>query len=236
MQNLEQLSKWIQPQHLEKSVLQYIRNLSRQELVEGILLDDFLHDKIIDRLQHVIDEEAVYQKHFKTYTDEAPVSEEVFYQTPEESRFLYRRHINGVKPEYAMSQNWISYLMFKAFFSDFSSYLEKITGYELELRNSFTHSHQFEHYLKKHSDVASTKKGERRVCIVFYLSRDWKTEYGGFLQMCLANGNEKSIEAKCNRMVLFYPTSETEHYVTRHTEIARDKTRTCHVAWYSDRM
>lgn len=237
MKNIETLQKWIQPQHLERSAIDRIRNLPRQALVEGVLLENFFQEDIIDRLQHVIDEECLFNKHFKVFTDETPVPEEVFYQTPEEFRFLYRKYIGGVKPEYRMSLNWLTYVKFREFFkSVFSSYLDEITGYELELQGDFTHTHEFEHYLNKHSDVASTGKGTRRICTVLYLSRDWKPEYGGYLQMCLQDGSEKSIEAKCNRIVLFFPTPETDHYVTRHTEIARDKTRTCHVAWYRDRI
>lgn len=237
MQHFEELKKWIQPQHLEKSALERIRNLPRRNFVEGVVIDDFFHDKLIDRLQYVIDAEAVYRKHFKLFTDDTPVSEEIFYQAPEESRFLYRRIIQGVKPDFRMSGNWLYYLKMLEFYkSAFSSYLDIISGFDLKLQSGLTYSHQFEHYLKKHSDVASTDENKRQLCTILYLSRDWKPEYGGYLQMCLQDSKEKSIEAKCNRMVIFIPTQETDHYVTRHTEIARNKTRTCHVAWYRDRI
>ncbi len=236
MRHLEEIKKFIQPPHLEKSALEHIKSLSSQEFIEGVVIDNFLNEELVDRLQHVIDEEAVYQKHFKLFGNKPPVSEEVFYQAPEETRFLSRRFIAGVKPEYSMSKNWLSYLLFRTFYrSFFANYLDSITGYELELEADFTHSHQFEHYLKKHTDEVTGGKRKRRICTVLYLSRDWRSEYGGDLIMCMEDGRDKRIEAKCNRVVLFYPTQKSSHYVTRHNEIARDKTRTCHVAWYCDR-
>jgi hypothetical protein len=237
MQSLEELEKWIQPQHLEKDAIDRMKNLPDRRFVEGIVIDNFLNEKFVERFQHVFDEEAMYKSVYKVYRTKLPVSEEVFLQTPEQSRFTSLRWLDGVKPEYAMSPNWLTYLKFRNFYKMFfAHYLNAITGHDLVLEEDFTQSQQFNQYLRKHSDAVDRTERVRRICAVLYLSRDWKSEYGGELKMCLEDGRETGIEARCNRIVLFNPTLGSSHYVTRHNEIARDKTRTCHVAWYCDRV
>jgi len=237
MQSFAELEKWIQPQYLEQTAIERIRNSSEQAFKFGLILDDFFHHKYIEFFQHLLNEEALFKKHFKIFGDHAPVSEEVFWNVPEEKRFLSRRYVCGVKPDYKMSPNWLTYLKFEQFYKQyFANYLDAITGYELEINGSYTHSHQFEHFLKPHNDLTSATIRPRRLCTVYYMTRDWESAYGGDLKMLLPDGSEKTIEAKCNRIVLFNPNHDCKHYVTRHTEIARDKTRTCRVAWYRDRV
>jgi len=229
MSAFNQLRKWIQPQHLQSSSITRLKNASTEEFNNGVLLDDFFLEEHIDALQKVIDEEAIYKEHFKLFTEKDPVPKEVFMKAPEEERFLFRRYIHEVKPEYRKSKNWKKYREFQMFYQFiFPSYLKMFADYPLLLDGHFTHSHQDIHYLKPHCDKAR----KRKVCTVLYLSRGWKPEYGGELHMACNSKNEKIIYPQCNRLLLFFPSQTSPHYVARHTEIAKHKTRTCHVAWY----
>jgi len=130
-----------------------------------------------------------------------------------------------------MSPNWLTYRFFRKFFKDtMPDYLSTCTNCALQLDGQVTHSHTHEHFLKSHSDEI---KG-RKICVVFYLSKDWLPEDGGQLVMVREGGNNLLIEANYNRLNIFIPSDQTYHYVARHTELARDKNRICHVAWYKE--
>lgn len=227
--NIPELGKWIQAHCLDNATIEHLRGLSMEELNSGVCLDNFLHEEHIDRLQEVIDKEAVYKEHFKLFGSSSPVSREMFLAAPEKERFLYRRYINAALPEYKKSHNWLSYREFQLFFIvHMPAFLGDIFKLKLKVQNQFTHSHQKKHYLKAHNDELD----RRKICTVLYLSRDWKREYGGSLHMECKDGSEKIIEPLCNRLLIFFPYKYSKHFVERHTELAKEKTRTCHVTWY----
>jgi len=233
MRYFDKLSAWIQPQHLEASCIEALKNRPPQEFVNGIVLDNFMKPEILDRLHLVLSDEALLTNRYQLVfsDDHGSVSEEAFFNAPESSRIAWFLYVSGVKPEYLMSRNWITYLKFLNFYAElFPRFLEAFSGYRLSKDYSSTHAQRYEHFLKKHSDV----RGKRRICTVLYLSPDWQPEFGGALHLCLENGEEKMIDAVHNRLVIFYPGPETVHYVGRHTEQALDKSRDCHVAWYCD--
>jgi hypothetical protein len=233
MQDFSKLSQWIQPQHLAADNFDRLRNCSTTEFLKGVVIDNFFRNEIIERVQVVVAREALFSCHYKLFSNPKPVSVEAFRSASEEDQFLFRSHIDGVKPEYRMSKNWVTYLKFRNFYeTELPEFLEGISGLRLAHEASFTHSHSYCHSLKKHNDYLA----HRRLCTVLYLSPGWNSNDGGNLHMSmLENGEEMVIEALCNRIVIFTPSLKTEHYVSRHSDIAKEKNRDCHVAWYKHR-
>lgn len=225
------INDWLQPQHLSKEAIRHLRNRSASEYIDGVLLDDFLNEEKLDRLYQFVENEAVFASHYKIRNRKEPVSEEVFLSTPEEDRFLSRRRVTGVKENFEMSPNWLTYRFFLEFCKNtLPDYLAISSNCKLRLESQVTHSHAHEHFLKSHSDEVLGRK----LCIVFYLSKGWRPEDGGQLVMVREGGNNLLIEANYNRLNIFIPSDQTYHYVARHTELARDKNRICHVAWYKE--
>ena len=229
MQN--EINDWLQPQHASKEATRHLQNKSPSEYTDGILLDNFLNEEKLDRLYHFVENEAIFASHYKIRNHREPVSEEVFLSTPEVDRFLSRRRVTGVKENFEMSPNWLTYRFFLEFFKNtLPAYLSISSGCKLKLESQVTHSHNYEHFLKSHSDEV---KG-RKICVVIYLSKDWEPEDGGQLVMVRNDGDNLLIEASYNRLNIFIPSDQTFHYVARHTEQARAKNRICHVAWYKE--
>lgn len=231
----EELSKWLQPQHLTDSAIEEFKSALAQTPEYGVCIENFIQEDILERIAIALEEEAEYEEFYKLYSERnRRVDKETFDQTPDEDKFLYRRSISGAKAEYRLSMNWMTYIKFCFFFETlFPRFLELISNYSVKLSAQNTHSHQQKHFLRKHNDFDN---GKRRVCSLLYLSPKWTPECGGALVLQGNNdGKEKKIEAIFNRLALFYSEKEIEHFVEPHSTLAKNMCRIVHVAWFNDR-
>ena len=222
---------WLQPQHISEEAILSLQNRLLSEFSNGVLLDNFFIENKVDRLYQFIEHEATFEPYYRIRGRDEAVTKEIFMNTPEVDQFLSRRRVTSVKKNFEMSPNWLTYRFFLKFFKDtMPDYLSTCTNCALQLDGQVTHSHTHEHFLKSHSDEIQGRK----ICVVFYLTKDWCPEDGGQLVMERKDGDNLLIEASYNRLNIFTPSGQTFHYVTRHTEQARAKNRICHVAWYKE--
>lgn len=225
------IEDWLQPQHVSREAILYLHNRLPSEFNDGVLLDNFLNEEKLSRLYHFVENEATFAPLYKIRNRRESVTEEVFLSTPEVDRFLSRRRVTGLKANFEMSPNWLTYRSFLEFCKNIlPGYLSACTNCALTLESQVTHSHTYRNFLKPHSDVLQGRK----ICIVFYLSKGWCPEDGGQFIMEREGGNNLLIEATYNRLNIFIPSDQTYHYVARHTEQAKAKNRICHVAWYKE--
>jgi hypothetical protein len=234
MNDVDKYLPWIQPQHLEPSYIESIKEEYQSNPLGGVILDDFFNENVIVKLQNVIAREALFRCVYKLYSDSSKsVPEEIFLNASEEDRFHHVNIIDKVKPEYSLSHNWLTYIRFLHFYNtQLPMFFGKITGNRLMQGDNMIQSNRLENSLNKHNDV----QPGRRLTTILYLSSDWKPEFGGALHICQKNGLERIIDVKCNRMVFFEPNVESSHYVAIRSELARNKTRDCYVSWFHEKQ
>ena len=230
------LEGFISPRHLKPQNRERLYGLSEKELTEGVFLESFLHTDLIERLNQLLCHEAEYESGYLSYEENAkgdisvaPVSEDKFHNLSEKMQFLFRRRFIGVKPEFRMSPNWLSYLKLVNFYqNELPDYLSPIVGCRLSLQSLQINADQNKHFIKKHSDYTAGRK----LCTILYLTPDWKPEYGGALLMHQKDDSVNRIDALCNRLALFLPKPRSPHSVEAFTELGKDMTRSCLVAWF----
>lgn len=229
---IDELSEWIEPQHLTPSGIEAFKSSLAKSPPYGVYLDNFLKEDIISKITKAVENEAEFIELYLLHSSEERVNQETFWQAAPENRFLYRRYVHEEKEEFRMSKNWIAYKKFCSWVGTLlPRYLELLNENPLKIAFQRTHSHQYRHFLNPHTD---TSRG-RKLCTILYLSPRWTPQYGGALVLeGVNNGEQKRIEALPNRLVIFYPMENTEHYVERHTEEAKDANRISHVAWFTD--
>jgi hypothetical protein len=111
-------------------------------------------------------------------------------------------------------------LLYQLNSSTFISFLETLTGIDGIIPDPHFEGgglHQIERggYLKVHADFNRHTKMrlDRRLNLLLYLNKDWKEEYGGYLELwdTAMTGCEKKILPIFNRFVLFTTTDFTYH-------------------------
>lgn len=235
--NYDALTRWVQPQHLGVQAIEYLKSLSKQELNAGVFLDDFLKEECFTRLQQVVEKEAEFKILCQIYSNKnnIQVSEEEFYSYAEKERFYHIHSLCGVKPEYRMSINWLTYLKFLHDYKlGMAVLLGNVIGSPLCSGNNLTHTLRQHNKLETHNDYLPG----RRICTILYLSNEWSPQYCANLVMLNKENNElkeiNCIDHKPNRLVIFSVDRSTFHYVSAFSELAKDKERSSMVFWFND--
>jgi Rps23 Pro-64 3,4-dihydroxylase Tpa1-like proline 4-hydroxylase len=227
----DELRGWIQPQHLAEDAVSTYRARFQEHPAKLLVIHEFLVDEIAAKLTRFLRDEARYQEEFGVYSTEGAVSHDRYEGADEDDRFFRLSRLAGIPDAHRFSPNAMTYLRLRQTFQRpaFESYFEALTGLSLGSSDDFgTHRMRAGDYLKAHSD----DNKDRRLALVMYLTPDWKPEYGGGLHMLDAKGNETTVDAAFNSIVLFDVLAETSHFVAPVDTAAGDASRLTIGGWY----
>ena len=85
-------------------------------------------------------------------------------------------------------------------------------------------------YSNPHSDHES----QRSLSFVWHLTKEnWRPEWGGALYWCKGHPNHSYLHASFNTLILFKPTTQSQHFVTRVSHnVTGDAKRLAYNGWY----
>ncbi|KAI2502866.1 hypothetical protein MHU86_11613 [Fragilaria crotonensis] len=85
-------------------------------------------------------------------------------------------------------------------------------------------------YSNPHSD----HQHQRSLSFVWHLTReDWKPEWGGALYWCSGHPNHSYLQASFNTLIIFKPTTQSQHFVTRVSHnVTGNAKRLAYNGWY----
>jgi Rps23 Pro-64 3,4-dihydroxylase Tpa1-like proline 4-hydroxylase len=207
------LQRWIQPQHLDaRRLAEYARTLAAHP-ARLLVLQNVLVDEAARALSRFLSAEAVYERRYGLYSKhEQPATEEEFLAAAEADRFYRYGRLAGPRDPAAPSQNLLTFLRFRAAWSDepFAEFFRQATGLALEagaLHNA--HAYGPGDFLLSHRD----DHDRRRLAVVLYLSRDWTPEDGGALELVDRHGQKTRVPPDFNSLVLFDVHAKTLHQI-----------------------
>jgi Rps23 Pro-64 3,4-dihydroxylase Tpa1-like proline 4-hydroxylase len=225
------LGAWIQPQHLEEDSLRSYREAFQSHPARMVVLENFLVDKMADRLTRFLSSEAEFGVEYGLYSVEGAVSEEDWGKAEKQDRFFRLSRLAATPPQFQMSPNTLTYLKFRQTFQrpEYKAFFEELSGLPLGASDDFgVHSMSTGDFLRPHSD----DNRNRRVALVIYLSPDWQPSFGGALHLIDKEGNAHPVEPRYNSMVVFDTLGETTHLVEPITSEAGDTARLTIGGWY----
>ena len=185
--------------YLKKLAFKYREDYAQAKPFPHIVIDNFLPDEsILDKI-----------------LEEYPKAEDIDWQKFENKaeKKLANKH------ERYMGDN-TRFLLYQFNSSTFISFLESLTGIDGIIPDPHFEGgglHQIERggYLKLHVDFNRNKKLclDRRLNLLLYLNKDWKEEYGGYLELWDKDVTQcgKKILPIFNRLVIFTTTDFTYH-------------------------
>lgn len=127
---------------------------------------------------------------------------------------------------------------------EFVTLLETLTGIsnlisDFDLDGGGLHQSRRGGSLAVHSDFSSHRHSglSRRLNLIYYLNKDWKTSYGGSLDLYSSKGDQiiKTVEPSFNRAILFETTTTSFHGHSRPLTCPSDISRNSIALYYYTR-
>jgi|688.fasta_scaffold00040_4 SM-20-related protein len=211
----DKLTDWIADPHLEKENIDKYREILCQ--LHGILvIDDFLHEERAHSLRLALEGDIVFEQKYSHFRKRERVSKRVskeeWLSSCKKERFFTHLEAIGPKLGKELSIQFLNHLFFCKILgsSAFCNYFGRVCGRSLSgLQRINGKILRKEHFLRPHSDNTPG----RALCASYYLSIDWKKEYGGELYLYDKGKVESIIDPLFNRLVLFNPSQSSVHGV-----------------------
>ena len=230
MTDPSELQSRVQAPHLEAARIECYRREAQQDPAGLMVLDDFLQRPVIDKVHRWLVDEARFDRRYGLYSTMVAQRADLL-QASEEDRFYTYDVTIDVRPEHAMSPNWLTHLTLEHALGQQPSleFFGAIAGVPLTRTEPIhVHAHAADDYLKIHSD----RVRDRRLCATLFLSPDWQPGYGG--ELCVVDGaqEEGRFAPRYNRLILFDPEKKPLHRVAGHTPKATEWKRFSLVLWF----
>ncbi len=225
------LSTWIQPQHLEPGALDGYKEAFGSNPARMAVIEDFLVEDKAEKLGKFLATEAQFEYEFGLYSVEDGADKEAWDAAEEKDRFFRFGKLTGISPEAQFSPNALTYLQFRKTFQDirFKEFFQSASGLPLGVSDDFgSHRMSKGDFLKQHDD----DNKNRRLAIVVYLTPGWEADEGGALHVVDRGGNQHTVGATFNGMVMFDTLAGTTHYVDRITPSDDSRHRYTIGGWY----
>jgi len=226
------LRSWIQPQHLEESTLLVYRQTLESHPARLVVLRSFLHNQVADNLTRFLRSEAEFQPVYGLYSNHNYVPEADWLRAEESDRFFRYGVMSGVRPEFQLSSNLITYLQFRTAFRDkrFKAFFEQLSGFSIGSLTFKVHSMKTGDFLHSHTDDVD----DRRLAFALYLSSHWHPSFGGALHMVGNREKLAAVEAEYNSIAIFDVTAKTKHFIGPIEPAAGEMTRLSITGWLRD--
>jgi Rps23 Pro-64 3,4-dihydroxylase Tpa1-like proline 4-hydroxylase len=230
--NAEAINRWVREEHLKSDNLKLYQGAFSSSPARLLTIKSFLRDDIAARLAQCLEREIEFKPTFSVYPS-TRVTEEEWMREDESKRFFRFSQLAGIKPEFQLSPNVLTYLRFRKAFLDpeFIRFFEEVTGLDLNPTDDFSlHRMSRGDFLKMHNDVHET----RRLAFVMYLSPGWEPGFGGSLTIMDAGEGTTTIPPDYNSIVIFDVKANTQHRVDEVTERAGDRARLSMGGWFHE--
>lgn len=214
MVDQKKLGSWIQPQHLAPARIEEYQKSYTSHPARLVVIKDFLQPQIAERLSRFLSGEAEFKAEYGLYGVDGAAKEHDWLIAKDEDRFFKYGKLVGTPPQFQTSPNALTYLQFRMTFQrpEFKAFFEAISGMPLGASDDFgAHSMTSESLLRPHSD----DNRNRQLALVIYLTPEWKTEFGGQLQVTHLDGKRTVVEAEYNSVIAFNVLTHKEHVVER---------------------
>jgi hypothetical protein len=226
------LLDWINPRHLHDHSVREYRDIFASHPARLVVLKEVLTATAAAQLSEFLRNEASFQLAYGLYSaHHGSVSSNEWTNATDGDRFFRFAKLVGASGNHSLTSNLIAYLRFRKAFQTppFRDFFEKLCGMQLAWSDSFgAHSMASGDFLKLHND----SNGNRRLALVFYLSPDWESAFGGALIVVDENGSETRIEAEYNSMIAFDVTAGTKHFIEPIHPASGGRARLTISGWY----
>src|SRR6266849_2744300 len=107
-----ELMEWIDRQHLTSDAFQSYAEIFSRHPARVIVVREFLLESVARSLSRFFSAEAVFRSEFGMYSrmDDVSVTEEEWLKANEDDRFYRYKVFGGVRPEFHISLNTITFL------------------------------------------------------------------------------------------------------------------------------
>ena len=223
--------KWIDSRHVDPDAISRYQRDLRSTPTASLCLDNFLQDHQARRIAEYVMKEAQYKRVFGLFHGKRPIDSQAFVAAEEDNRMFTYEEAEGVAHEFRMSHNWLSFLRMASLFDtgEFSRYFEILVGRPLSIPKRAIHRHRHDDFLKRHNDAGD----DRALCAVLYLTPNWQESDGAEFVLAPPGQAETRSAPSFNRLLVFRPSSATEHYVAPFLPGAYAKARCCLVFWFN---
>ena len=222
----ESLKKWISPRYLESPPF-----FTEESLEEGAVLDDFFLSERLILIERFMNEGAQYQDDCVKLVNgnrEVRVNLEEWNSAPKKEKFCFRRIVSGARPGHENDPGFRAYAELGEFLVSpaFARFLFDMTRMLCRVANMGAVRMDRESLLAHHADDFP----DRMLSLICYLSRGWKTGFGGELRVSSENGDERLVSPLFGRLVLLKPASGKSHRVEPILPAAGEWLRFCFVS------
>jgi Rps23 Pro-64 3,4-dihydroxylase Tpa1-like proline 4-hydroxylase len=227
------LRPWIQDSHLNADKISGYREAFSSSPTRMLSITSFLREDVAARLAQCLEREIDFKRTFSLYPSKR-VTEEEWMKEDESKRFFRFSQLAGIKPEFQMGRNVLTYLRFRKAFLDpeFIRFFEEVSGLPLSPTDDFSlHRMDRGDFLRIHNDVHET----RRLAFVMYLTPGWKASFGGSLHMKDEGGQVTKVSPEYNSIVIFDVKAKTQHTVEEIGEGAGETARLSMGGWFHER-
>ena len=231
--DLEVFRPWIQDVHLKSDKISEYREGFSSSPARLLSIKSFLREDVATRLAQCLEREIEFKPTFAVYPSKR-VTEEEWMREDEPKRFFRFSQLAGIRSEYQMGRNVLTYLRFRKAFLDpkFIRFFEAVSGLPLSPTDDFSlHRMDRGDYLRIHNDVHET----RRLAFVMYLTPEWKASFGGSLHMKDEGGQVTKVSPEYNSIVIFDVKAKTQHSVEEIASGAGESARLSMGGWFHER-
>jgi hypothetical protein len=231
------MTEFVQPQHLEPAAMSARREAFESHPARLTVINDFLLEHVAAQVAEFLAGDAVFGRDYGLYSAKdgkfGRVKADAWDQAADDNRFYRYGAMVGIAPEAGLADSTLAYLQLQTSLrsAEFADFLYEITGSRVAAGDDFT-AHRMEagDFLREHND----SRGSRRLALVVYLTPDWRSDYGGSLEVTGHDGDRHTVEATYNSAVIFDTQGHEVHHVAPVTPAAGELARLTIGGWYHD--
>jgi hypothetical protein len=231
------IEQWINQEHLEVERQAMYAATFTSLHYPSIVIDNFLRPEKLAALRHLFATEGRFEEKFYLgawvhgHPSEEAVPAEVWRAAPEAHRASVECIYIGPQPDHRMGLGTIANMKFAELLRSpmFMNFLEAVTGIKcMTLTGFMTRILVGGQYITPHNDFAE----DRDLCGVFYLSEDWRPNYGGCFRHRGAGSDIVKVEPLPNRLLLFQPRKDLQHDVEPIMQAGANWRRCAYTLWF----
>ena len=203
--------QWLNPKYLHGTSMTTMRDRFAEN--DLLIIDDFLEPIRLERLQMIFQEPEGWEDRFAGYgAMQSHTSNAEWNALPDSKRFYHYQEFIAPIGGRELAKTVLGYVQARMFLTSpsFAEWLERVTGLPIGMAEvGQARRMAEEHFLRRHDD----DNDDRVLCLVLYLSEEWKAEFGGTLTMFNGETLVHKVEPVPGRALLFRPSINFAHQV-----------------------
>jgi hypothetical protein len=206
------LGNWLSDHCFDEELIAPIRTSFDQDGTVLTWVDDLLRPEKLQGLLQAAQDHYEWRRVHRLRGASSATSREIYLATPLEDRIYEMELSDGLKPGHQMDPSVLLHILLqKLVGSDaWCDWLNRLTGDTVRhTTRRWLMRNQWDSYGSAHSDQGD----DRILCMVLFLGEAWRPDCGGHLRFLESTLGPVDIEPQANRLVLFRPTPQGQHYV-----------------------